>query len=388
MRRIPWVVGLLTVIVWMLLTTGCGAPAGPGAGAVDTVAREPLTLNFGDFTSHAELTYPAHNPGPHPAVLLIHGGAREDLNATITTFSGQTLSGIFGQIADYLSAQGYAVLRYNKHYVTGPGKADPRWFTAGLDTFARDAETALRRLQASPHVDPHRISVYGWSEGSTIAAGLAVAHPELAALIVQGPVATSWHDELAYQLRQVVVPYARALAPDGRISTDTLKRALAGPGGQVAKNSPLLYLSDPAGARTHQLTIDPSLDTNHDGAVDLDTELVPRIDSLVDLGLSPQGFFAEYGPGRALPTVGEQAPQLRLPVLILQGDRDANVAPEGARRLDAALTNSRRHTLRTYPDLGHSLGPASSVIDDNFRPMATPPLTDLTTWLHNLPAHH
>ena len=127
------------------------------------------------------------------------------------------------------------MLRYDKHYVTGPGTADPRFFTTGLNIFARDAETALRRLQASPHVDPHQVSVYGWSEGSTIAVGLAVAHPELAALIVQGPVATSWHDVFAYQLRQVLVPYARSLAPDGRISTDTLQRALAGPGGQVAK---------------------------------------------------------------------------------------------------------------------------------------------------------
>src|SRR5438067_2011613 len=118
MRRFFWAVGLLAVMVWTLLTTGCGSPAGPGAGAVDTVAREALTLDFGDFASHAELTYPAHNPSPRPAVLLVHGAGPEDLNATITTFSGQPFSAIFGQIADYLSARGYAVLRYDKHYVT------------------------------------------------------------------------------------------------------------------------------------------------------------------------------------------------------------------------------------------------------------------------------
>jgi pimeloyl-ACP methyl ester carboxylesterase len=295
----------------MLLPAACGSPTGPGVSAVDAVAREPLTLDFGDFTSHAELTYPAHDPSHRPAVLLIHGAGPEDLNATISRFSGDPLSSIFGQIADNLSARGYAVLRYDKHYVAGPGKADPRLFTAGLGTFARDAETALRRVQVSLHVDPHRISVYGWSAGSTIAAGLAVAHPELAGLIVQGPVATSWHDALAYQLREIVVPYARALAPDGRISTDTLRRALAGPGGRVANGELLAYVADPVGAQTHQLAIDPALDTNQDGVIDLDTELIHRIDALVDLALSPQGYLATYGPGRALPTVGELAPRLR-----------------------------------------------------------------------------
>jgi pimeloyl-ACP methyl ester carboxylesterase len=388
MRRYLRAIGLLAVMVWMSLIAACGSPTGPGVPGVDTVAREPLTLNFGDFTSHAQLTYPAHDPSPRPAVLLIHGAGPEDLNATISSFSGQPLSSIFSQIADYLSARGYAVLRYDKHYVTGPYKADPKLFTTGLDIFARDAETALHSIQANPHVDPRRISIYGWSEGSTIAAELAVTHPELAALVVQGPVATSWHDVFAYQLREVVVPYARALVPDGRITTDTLHRALTGPGGKVAQGVLLANFSDLATAtRTDQLAINPALDTNHDGVIDLDTEFIPRIDALIDSLLSPEGYLAAYGPGRALPTVGEQAPRLRLPVLILQGDRDANVAPAGARRLDAALTNSPPHTLRSYPNLGHSLGPATSVIDDNFRPMATQPLTDLTTWLHNLPAH-
>lgn len=73
-------------------------------------------------------------------------------------------------------------------------------------------------------------------------------------------------------------------------------------------------------------------------------------------------------------------------MLILQGEHDANVPPDGAAHLDAALTSTASHTLRSYPDLGHSLGPAEDAVRDNFRPMADAPLSDLTSWLDKLPS--
>jgi uncharacterized protein len=65
--------------------------------------------------------------------------------------------------------------------------------------------------------------------------------------------------------------------------------------------------------------------------------------------------------------------------LILQGENDANTSADGARDLDKALKNA--HTLKLYPNLGHSLGKASSLIDDRFRPMDAQPIQDVVDWL-------
>ncbi|QII19614.1 alpha/beta hydrolase [Deinococcus wulumuqiensis R12] len=69
---------------------------------------------------------------------------------------------------------------YNKHYVSGPGQVDYQKFygQADLNTFLKGAETALNAMKRDPRVDPRRIFVYGWSEGSSVAAQLVRDHPE------------------------------------------------------------------------------------------------------------------------------------------------------------------------------------------------------------------
>lgn len=96
-----------------------------GVLAQDQIAREALTIDFGDFQSKAELTFPANGKGPFPTVILIPGSGPEDMNASVYAYSEASLqhpvllSHIFRDIAEYLSARGVAVLRYNKHYVSG-----------------------------------------------------------------------------------------------------------------------------------------------------------------------------------------------------------------------------------------------------------------------------
>lgn len=358
------------------------------AHAQPAVERQALSLDFGDFQSKAELSYPAQG-GPFPTVLLIHGSSPMDMDATVFGFgaNGQPLklSSIFKDLSDFLSAKGFAVLRYNKHYVSGPGQADYRSFYTKLtlQQMLKDAETALGAAKANPKVDKSKIFLYGWSEGSTVAAALAAQHPELAGLVLHTPVALSWRELFVYQIEQVGLPYLRSLAPDGKVTDSTLVAAQQGSSGLVAK-SILNYIADPQAFQQGKLAINPVLDTNKNGALDLASELTPEVfGSILDLGFSPQGIFGIYAPGRALPTVSEQAPNLRVPVLILQGLNDANVPPEGAQRLEAALKTAGNSsvTLKLYPGLGHSLGPASSPGDDNFRPIQPAPLQDLASWL-------
>ena len=360
------------------------APVRPvhAGGGVTTVRSEMLRLNFGDFQSRAELTYPAGAAGGSPTVILIPGSSPEDMNADISARPGAPpLSHIFLDIARYLTPRGVAVLRYNKHYVTSATQVDYQSYYGKLtlQVMLRDAEQVLHTAETNAHIDHRRIFLYGWSEGSTVAAALAVHHPEIAGLIVQGPVAYSWRDTFQYQITEVGLPYLRRFAPSGRVTNRTLAQAEAGGGGLVA-TSVLFYLADPR-QTTGPLAINPFLDTNHDGAIDIDTEFLPRLNAILDVYFGPRGPYAIYSPSRALPPLVAQAPRLRAPVLILQGGNDANVPPRGARHLDVALAANPDHTLVLYPGLGHTLGLAASPIDDNFRPIAPAPLASLTAWL-------
>ncbi len=352
------------------------------------VQSETFTVDFGDFQSQAELTHPT-SEAPLPTVILIHGSSPMDMDATVYAFGPngpEKLSSIFKTISDELTSAGFAVLRYNKHYVTGPDEADYDKFYNSLDLqqMLADAEAVLEVAKQNSTVDEEHIYLYGWSEGSTVAAALVAQHPELAGLILQTPVTQPWRDVFSYQTLEVGMPYLRSFAKDGKITTQTLQAALAGSGGLVAKS--IVYtLADPTFFQTGELKINSQFDTNADGVIDLETEATPEI-LLANLDTTlQQGPLAIYAPNRALPSTTKQAEagKLELPALMLQGTNDANVPPEGAETLAEALraAGNTDVTLKMYEGLGHSLGKVSSAIEDNFQAMAEAPLQDVVTWL-------
>ena len=210
-------------------------------------------------------------------------------------------------------------MRYDKRGVTGPCKGSTDYTLAQL---LADAGRVLSAAQRDPHVDAHRIFVYGWSEGSTVAAALVLAHPEVAGLIVQGRVVAPWPRIFEDQILQVGVPYLRSLAPGGRVDSAVLARSAAGDGGLVAKSiirdvaAPRRAgrsssagsggLASRAGASPGRLAINPRLDKNHDGVLELDTEFVPFVPRGVAALLLPGEPFDIYRPGLALPVLSQQ----------------------------------------------------------------------------------
>jgi pimeloyl-ACP methyl ester carboxylesterase len=355
----------------------------PGDAASD-VARQALTIHFADFDAAAELTYPAEGEGPFPTVILIAGSGTEDMDASICSFgAAEPLSQNFRLLADELPRHGIAVLRYNKHYVTGPCTADfMQYYTAvDLPLLLEDAGLVLAAAQANELVDPQQIYLYGWSEGSTIAASLAISNSDaVAGLVLQAPVTLPWYDTFLYQFAHVQLPHLRDLAPDGKIVPQTLLDLVQGNAGLVALGG-LSYLADPAVMAQNELALNPYFDQDENGEIEIDAELLPNLRGYLDQLFAEGGPFAMYAPARALPTVGEQAADLQLPVLILQGENDANVPAFGAQLLDVLLVGSSQHMLLQYENLGHSLGEAPSVVADNFGPMAPEPIGDVIAWL-------
>lgn len=121
------------------------------------------------------LSYPKAG-GNFPAVVLVAGTGPHDRD------DGMSLHKTLLVLADYLTRQGFAVLRYDKRGVglTG-GQRHPGSTT---DDYAADALAAVRFLQMQPNIDPGHIGIAGHSEGGIIAAMVAAKAPDEVAFIV------------------------------------------------------------------------------------------------------------------------------------------------------------------------------------------------------------
>lgn len=377
----------LAVLCALLLAAGWNVGAGTAASA-EAIVREPFTVDLGGFAARGELTYPADAGGPVPAVILVHGSGLVDMDHAVVTVDYMTgrqqiLSTNFADIAEFLSASGYAVLRYNKRYVNGPGDGDYLRYSTQvtLQTMADDVRTVIEFAKGHPAVDSSRLYLYGWSEGSTVAAHVAAEESGLAGLILQTPVVLPWRENFAFQMYEVGVPFLRSRLPSGLLTDSDLFPLLLGEGGVVAK-SILNYIVDPVAAQLGRITLNAALDIDQDGALSIDREIVPSLGFILDSAFGEMGYFRIYADDVALPVLSDQVDRLKLPVLILQGAHDANTPAYGAEELAAALQAAGVDvTFHLYEGLGHSLGLAESLLADNFAPIAAQPLQDLLAWL-------
>ena len=378
------------------------------------VAHEDFTVDFGDFQSRAQLTYPATGNGPFPTVILIPGSGPYDMDFTILDRqTGREKSHIFRDIANYLTANGYAVVRYNKHDITGPtDQQNPgvtqKFYSLSQKQLLADANTVYLTTRTNPRVDTKRIILYAWSEGTTHATQLVLMHPEIVGLALQGPVAGTWKETFSYQLLDVGVGFLRDVADtnkDGVITIEEILAALRNSPGTASGAAAILTLdlsqpaassASPAAATapassaaaspaSNGLRLNPKIDKNGDGKLDIAGEIVPFFqDYFANFDENARnGPFSQYTSDKTPPTIVSSLPGYKGPVLILQGGRDANVNPASAKQIDDAIEASGRsgHGLNMYPNLGHSLGQTPSVYADNFQPIDMAPLEATLGWL-------
>jgi dipeptidyl aminopeptidase/acylaminoacyl peptidase len=148
---------------------------GRGLGATGRLhrAREATATAPDGSPVHGWVTVP-DGPGPHPVVLLVHGGPdRQD---------GWSLL----DDAQVLGSAGYAVLRCNPRGSSGYGEAHGRALHDGEG--AVDATDVLALLDAAledPALDADRVGVQGSGYGGRLAALLIGRTPRFAAAVVE-----------------------------------------------------------------------------------------------------------------------------------------------------------------------------------------------------------
>ena len=105
------------------------------------------------------LTIP-EGKGPFPAVVLVTGSGPQDRDEALMGHKP------FLVIADYLSRNGIAVLRYDDR---GVAKSKGTFATGTTFDFADDAEAGLTWLKKQPLIDVKHVGLAGHSEGGLIA---------------------------------------------------------------------------------------------------------------------------------------------------------------------------------------------------------------------------
>ncbi|MEV0056845.1 alpha/beta fold hydrolase [Saccharopolyspora shandongensis] len=130
------------------------------------------TFSAGDDRCAAWLTLPA-GPGPHPVVVLVHGG-------------GATHEMMLGQYEKWFSAAGLAVVAFDFRHL-GESGGRPRQLVSQR-RYATDVDAALAFARSRPELDPERMALWGTSFGASHTIAAAARHPELAAAVVQCPV--------------------------------------------------------------------------------------------------------------------------------------------------------------------------------------------------------
>lgn len=345
-----------------------------GSAQAADIRRIPVDLEFESFTSAGELTLPAEND-PRAGVLLLHGATPADMDFTVRAFDGALKSHILKDIAGHLSAQGFAVLRYNKRHVHAAGDADLAAYRAlTLADLLDDAGIALDALASRPELTGKPLFVYGWSEGSLLAGALAARRDDIAGLILQGAVADPAADLFRRQVADTTANYVEQLTGSEKLDVAGVQRVFMSDAGMLVKGYAGMALDPAAGFANPR--INAALDQDGDGEISLRDEIAPL--------MAARGV--EYLPADEdfpVRPLLEQVDALRgLPVLLLHGANDANVPVDNGRRIAERL--GALATWREYPGLGHSLGEAATIARDDFRPITADVLAGMSDWLTNI----
>lgn len=308
------------------------------------------------------LTYPTHG-GPFPAVVLVAGTGAHDRDSNISLHKSMLV------LADHLTRQGFAVLRYDKRGVglTGGG-AHP---ISTTDDYAADALAALRFLKIQPQVNGAQVGLAGHSEGGIIAAMVAAqAQAEVAYIALLATPGLP-----GVQLKSLQDAAARR--------ADGMPEELV-----LANQEQERELFDIAAS---QLQRDQAI-----AAMVKATNALPKQTKTM-LDIPPEGIPGEAFEGLLTPWFrrflqldpATYLQQVRCPVLALIGEKDLQVpATKNMAALVTALAGNHQAKLLLLPELNHLLQQAKTgrvheylLIEKTLEPTA---LHQISGWMQQI----
>jgi uncharacterized protein len=292
---------------------------------VETEVRFPSSAGHNHLAG--TLTVPKGS-GPFPAVVLVSGTGHNTRDEDVWGHK------VFMVLADALSRNGIAVLRYDKR---GVGGSSGDFDLATTVDFTSDAEAAVTWLKTRPQIDPKQIGVLGHSEGGIIAPAVAAEDKTVAFVVmIAGPCIRG--DKL-FVLQSAMTAKAYG-APDDYIAKrrafdEQLYTAIISAPSESAAR-------DRATALVTQGVADKIVDAN-------------EAETLLHDDTTPwKRYFLAYDPA---PTLARVA----VPVLALNGSLDVQVpAKENLAAAREALKNNSGAIVMELPGMNHLLQDAKT----------------------------
>jgi len=282
---------------------------------------EQITIADNGFILKGTLSKPASVPAGArlPAVLMVGGSGPTDRDELVFGIP------IFGQLADTIADAGFIALRFDKR---GVGQSGGREEAATLADYADDVRAAVKFLADRKDVDSKHVAVLGYGEGGAIAMLAASRDKRIAALILAASIGTTGAELNIEQVK-------RALDRGNRSDADkvaTLER---------------------------QKKIQQAVLTGEGWA---------ELEAYRRQADTPwfQSFLA-FDPAKVMKNI-------RQPVMIVQGELDAEVSPTHADRLQAAANQRNKlppAEVVKISGVNHLLVPAKTGEADEY-----PTLTD------------
>ena len=271
---------------------------------------EQINIPSNGFSLAGTLSKPAQASATRlPAVVLVGGSGPADRDSLVFDIP------ILGQIAGALADAGHIVVRYDKR---GIGQSGGRAETASFADYADDVRAVVTLLSNRKDVDPKRIAVIGHSEGGLVALMAAAKDKKIAAVgLIATPGITGADIVLAQQQR-------------------LLNRMTLTPEEKQAKVD--------AQKKIHEAVITGK------GLEQLPPDVRRTVDN------------AEFQSLLVSDPV-KLVPNVRQPLLIVQGELDTQVEPQNADRL-GELARKRKNApavdVVKVPGINHLLVPATT----------------------------
>ena len=295
--------------------------------------------------------------GPFPVAVLITGSGPQDRDETIMEHKP------FLVLADHLTRQGIAVLRYDER---GVGSSTGNFVQANSRDFAADVEAAMTYLQSRRDIDPDRVGLIGHSEGGYIAPMIAARRQDVAWIVLLAGTGVPGNQILLNQAERI------ARAAGAQAADITLNRRL----------QQVLFGTIKGGRTPNEVrgafdkfvaTLKPE-EQQHAIVAASRAELSRLLEPWFR-------FFLTYDPGTALARV-------RCPVLVLNGDKDLQVDPDlNLPAIQAALDRggNEHYEIHRLPGLNHLFQQCETGLPGEYRQIEQTfdpgVLTRISRWL-------
>ncbi len=308
----------------------------PGYAKPDSFTEQQITVGSAPWALPGTLTLPK-GAGPFAAVVLVHGSGPENQD------EGYGPNKIFKDIAWGLASRGIAVLRYEKRtHRYGKEMVTGQIPITVKEETIDDAIAALALLSNTPHIDAKHIYLAGHSLGGYLAPRIAAADSQIAGLILLAGSTRPLEDMV---IEQIADEYAQA----GRSSSPEAQEAIGK--AQADKQA----IEDP--------------------------NLKPGVMLRLAGAQIPSEYFLDL---RSYDSV-RVAATLKIPMLILQGERDYQVTMTDFNNWKRGLGEDSNAVFKTYPALNHLFlagsGPSTPQEYDTPGHVEADVIADISTWV-------